>query len=403
MNLFLHSDLSGACAYEGITAIEKRNPAKKLEVLCLSDRVSQATADFLVRAYPGRVFGPYSLDVIRTPDFDTYSLLYGFDDHVQGGVDFERFRSSAGLQRAPYTVLPNVVADLGVRMFNLHTQRWDWNHASASQISTYLGDHKVAPGADVSSTGSGCKRRWLYEKIEGWRTPDQPHHVLGRDTHAHLENFIESGATPPNHEPAAELARALFPLVPHGPVPGVDVEHHFIRKMALAGKLPVILNGFTDVRMRPGCDPYVPPEDNGIHLAAVEDHKTGSNRNDRNTTSGYGLNALDLTRDWQMSIYGYDTFETFPSVHGVRLCHNNVNTRGAKKPHKIQAWISRAAIYSGWLENLLAVLSEMREVATYTEDQVPRNPKACPAYGGCKLKEHCWRNGAPVSNPYEGF
>lgn len=287
----------------------------------------------------------------------------------------------------------------------------DLRYVSASQITSF----------DPSQYG-GCNRRWYFEKVLGFKSPDTKATSMGREAHAQIENYLKTG------EPTlGMLVRSGMHFIPE-PGPGLLVEHPFgdadlvlrfeeLRKqLALADRsvdasagdgasiaeavdcakavadlseknlvvdgIPFV--GYIDVVNRRGS--WIDDEGN-LNLdpdRTVEllDWKTSSNIEE------YGKKATDLKHTAQMVSYAEWARRQWPDTEWYRLSHGYFCTkkRGAEKRSER---VHLKVIHTEW-DRVATSVREMRDVAKEVEAlKVEANFASCKAYRGCPHQERC--------------
>ena len=267
---------------------------------------------------------------------------------------------------------------------------------SASQVKTFL----------------ECPRKWSWERVAGFESPESVGTELGTRVHALLEHYLRDG-TPPSyaetwsfhppweHDPptpdhAKQLDRsrkrdgtprvyypgriALTMLGPHLPKPGTGtVEGYF--EWADTRIPGTVWTGYKDVSWR--------DQRQQVPTANVLDHKTSSD------PEVYGLTDQTLPHDPQYLIYAEHEIqvpglgEPCDQVRGV--WHYGARDASQRKARVVEI-IERAEDITRKYEQKIVpvgkLLRKHRAAGTNPLD-LPANPDTCGNYGGCPHIGRC--------------
>lgn len=212
-----------------------------------------------------------------------------------------------------------------------------------------------------------CKRKFGFKYVDKVKA-DTKYATRGQDTHKILEDWLIRGIEPDISDRYGALARTGLK---HLPLPG----EAFIER----GFKFVSING---IAYRADLD--IEFFDKLINLPVVGDHKT-------TTDFKWAHTAESLVQNVQAVIYSNISFENWKSERVLLrwVYYKDQKNRPASK--KVEALAER--------EDMLAKLAKIdvvaEEIAKYgltasCAKDLPKNPLACSAYGGCPYREsHC--------------
>jgi CRISPR/Cas system-associated exonuclease Cas4 (RecB family) len=241
-----------------------------------------------------------------------------------------------------------------------------------------------------------CPRKWAFDKIDKVPRPDTPSTALGTRVHTILEDWLRDG-TPPDlsevytyenpRRPGEQVVRypgriahAGLHLLPPPRAPGLEIEGWLsLRTRA------TVWSGRLDLR-------YTDP---ATGEAVVHDHKTTS-------SPAYAQTPETLRQDPQALLYAASEMVRL-SVDRVRLDWLYLPTAGGKA-WKVSLPVLRDEI-SPDLDRLedTAVLIHRTIAAGLAARDVPGNPNACSAFGGCEYSLTCDKSTLPTIDPFQGF
>lgn len=232
-----------------------------------------------------------------------------------------------------------------------------------------------APGDEIRisptqlATYKLCPRKWALGTIAGVKAPQAASAALGEAVHAALEAWLESGTLPDATTEAGAIATSMLQ---HEPTP---------RTVAVEQWLEVPRNGYT-LRGRGDAIRLEP--------ALVVDHKTTSD------IATWAKTEDVLERDEQAVIYAGALLERNRACQSVEVRFVYGQTRGAKKSKPVTVHLSRehvARVLDEDIEPVARDIVRWRRT-TVRADDLPRNPLACDAYGGCyyRTSRHCTPN-----------
>lgn len=253
-----------------------------------------------------------------------------------------------------------------------------------------MGDVWMASASQLS-TWSRCKRKWYFEKVLKFFSPQHPSAELGERCHKALEDYVSTGEKGGDEDVLRILAPVwgqewLLRLVRH---PAVHVERK-IEGLMLGG---VGLNGRIDLEYRAASlDRNIPtaslsaehiplPDPQGTTHVII-DHKSTGNfvyAKDYNTAFG----------DPQTVVYGYAAFQN-PEIQEVLFVYHYFRTKGVVVlPRCVIVRHTRETL-APLLVEFTGFLDEMRQMRELPLKAIPRNLDACWDFGGCHFRDACF-------------
>lgn len=224
-----------------------------------------------------------------------------------------------------------------------------------------------------------CQRKWAWRRIAKVETPAGPSAALGTRVHSVLEQYLGEGKRPDfvTDRQAAEIASSGLHLLPAPKTEGMLLEQHFQFKSVHTG---FVYHGFKDVQLRPGI-----PTPMGFDGSApiVIDHKTTKSIN------SWAKTEEDLQYDAQAVIYGLDAMARYAS-DVVDLGWGYLQTEGAKRasPTTTRLHAEHALKVFDQIERAAEEAANALEKGLQPVD-LPPNPAACRAFGGCPYESLC--------------
>lgn len=254
-------------------------------------------------------------------------------------------------------------------------------HVSASQIKTYR----------------RCKRKWFWEKIRGFRSPDTRATLLGKHVHSLLEHYLEHGKVP------THLFEQRFPEAWDIALPGLEnlppppIPKRYIERAFLLTCFRVPAYGFIDL---------LEPDQN-----LVTDHKTTSDLKyafgQGNPEKPWHKPAELLLSDPQALLYcavAPHLFTRGPDAEYLDLPvttveranlgetafrHVYYRTRGAPRSVQTEVRLTGEDLGSG-LDKIDSTINAMVVDATRPQAaDIQPNLSACKDYGGCPHLARC--------------
>ncbi len=225
-----------------------------------------------------------------------------------------------------------------------------------------------------------CQRKWAWRKIAKIEAPGGAGAELGTRTHAVLERYLGEGTMPDfvADSEASTVASSGLHMLPAPKTEGMLLEQHFRFKSVRTG---LIYHGFKDVEIRPG----VPVPSLGLDgtVPIVIDHKTTK------SIASYAKTESDLQDDAQSVLYGLDSMARF-NASAADLAWIYYQTKGAKRSHATvtRLHLKQAMRVFNVIEEVAAEASEVLDKGLQPLD-LPPNPSACSAFGGCPYRELC--------------
>ena len=251
----------------------------------------------------------------------------------------------------------------------------------------------TALSASQIATFTLCPRKWAFDKRDKVPRPDTPSTALGTRVHEILEAWLRDG-TPPDLDETfsyenpkrpgeqvvrlpGRIAHEGLHLLPAPRTPGLDIEGWLsLRTRA------TVWTGRLDLR-------YV---DAATGEAVVHDHKTTS-------SPAYAKTPETLRTDPQALLYAASEMVRL-GVDRVRLDWLYLPTNGGKA-WKVSLPVLRDDIAPD-LDRIeeTAVLIHRTHAAGLAARDIPGNPQACDAFGGCEYALICDR---PPTDHFQGF
>lgn len=204
-----------------------------------------------------------------------------------------------------------------------------------------------------------CQRKWAWRTIDKIPGESNPYAQFGTAVHKILEDYLKQGHMPDLMRPEGECAFVFLHELPPPGTPGLAIEQHFT---------VAPFHGYIDV--------LEPPAADGI--PTVNDHKT---------CGSFRYVKESLKDDTQAAIYAHFAFATYPEAPAVRL-HWKYGTRARPKLKPIHQVVTREDI-APTLARANATAIRMRGITAKTALELPPNPLACEAYGGCQYRGLC--------------
>ncbi len=229
-----------------------------------------------------------------------------------------------------------------------------FSHISASQITMF---------------SDNCARKWYEIYVNGEQIPSSKAQERGHQVHAHLEDYILKGISPPLDTDEGKIAFSGLSFLPKY-VPGrVFVEQ------SLEAYAPI----YPNIKFKGFIDCLIVHDD---HIEIL-DHKTTSAKK-------YMLTELDLMTNTQLIIYARHVMQTYPHAK-FKLSHIYYLTSAPYKAEKRSVEVDK--------EHILKVFNELEPkilamIAAYTQpiDKMLKNESNCFAYGQrCPFYLRCKR------------
>lgn len=245
-----------------------------------------------------------------------------------------------------------------------------WKRTSASQIKT----------------ASLCPRKWWFEKLSGLPAkPPTAAMVLGTTIHTQVEAWLKHG-TAPSDPRAKALADHFMPGSAKDGSPHQTLFSEVEVVIPTEGTdLPVPLLGFIDL-----VDSWAAP-----HNIELVDFKTLSDWQWAKTDE-------ELATDLQMVAYARWAVDTYHPP-AVTVSHHQVH-KGTSKRGSASAMLRAGTVLKTWGDVIVPISNSMAEWSLKeSATEVPAQPKACSAYGGCPFASLCDRGrpaGAPTPSPF---
>lgn len=210
-----------------------------------------------------------------------------------------------------------------------------------------------------------CQRKWGWEYVNGYKESPGPAAELGSRVHKVLERWLREGIPPDNRTVEGRIASSGIDFLPL-PGPGLLVEREFKLKI---GRF--FFRGFKDLEFM--------TEDDGLW---VVDHKTTGDFIWQKTDE-------DLLHDIQAMLYAKEALDRY-GLDEATLMWLYYRTRNKPKAQPTILRVDRDEVESGF-EVIESVAAEMDTVRLQVVDakELPYNPNACAAFGGCPHQHRC--------------
>ncbi len=248
---------------------------------------------------------------------------------------------------------------------------------SASQIDTY----------------GACARKWAWRYIAGVETPQHPAAALGTEVDdEQLQPYLRDGREFTYAGDAGYIANALRPFLPQPKAPGLEVQKHFL--MSAPGGAGFAFQGYLDLWLPDSV--HVPDMPGGAPF--VGDFKTTSDLK-------WAKSEKTLTKDVQWTLYAVhamhstgartiDTAWLYSQTRGTRKAKRTYlrvigspgDARGIEAKHIVPV--------TDVVNRFLEITETGREMLRVRASgagplDLPPNPDACEAYGGCPHRDKC--------------
>lgn len=256
--------------------------------------------------------------------------------------------------------------------------------SALSHVVTFEEDEESDRGRYYSptqiTTYIECARKWAWKRIAKVETPQAASAELGSRTHGVLERYLGQGIRPDfvAHRKAAEVACSGLHLLPEPKTKGMQLEREFRFKSLRTG---FVYGGLKDVELAPGSPVAALGFDGSVPI--VLDHKTTKSINK------YAKSGDDLLFDAQSTIYAIDSMVRF-SAPSADLAWIYYQTEGPRRasPTTVRLESEHAARVLDAIESVASEADSALERGLQPQD-LPPNPDACGAYGGCPYRHLC--------------
>lgn len=210
-----------------------------------------------------------------------------------------------------------------------------------------------------------CPRKWAWASIEGLKRKDTESSALGDAIHGQLEAWLREGRALDLTTPAGQIALSGVHLLPKPRTPGLDVEAWY--GLQVGGHR---FRGKKDWQRL------------GLPVPEVGDHKSTKK-------TLYVKSADDLRTDVQAALYAADAMHR-TGAHACDLVWVYYLTKGPRRAKRVHLRVTRDDVRPV-LARAVAVADAMAaaEAKNLRALDLPPNPNACDAFGGCDFKEQC--------------
>jgi hypothetical protein len=238
------------------------------------------------------------------------------------------------------------------------------------------------PGAWSASqidTFDLCPRKWGLNKLDGIPGKPNAYAEFGLDTHGQLEGYLKDGTPFDLTTGAGDCAMAGLHYLPNPGTPGMVVEGDFV--LDAWGHQ---IYGLKDVQI---LDRVIPADDGidgmaGQCVPLVIDHKTTGDLK-------WAKTPAELISNIQAAIYAADAMVK-AGVNAVDLLWIYYKRPPRPKALPVRVRVTR--------EDIAPILYRIRKLADEMAAikasgvkglDLPPNPSACGAFGGCPYVNHC--------------
>ena len=215
-----------------------------------------------------------------------------------------------------------------------------------------------------------CPRKWAWRKLDGMPKVESPSAAFGKLVHSAIEAFLIRGVPFDLTTEAGECALAGIHNLPAPGTPGMRVEKSFT--MFAWGHT---FFGLKDIELTHG--------DGSGKIRQVWDHKTSSN------PARWGLTEDTILEDIQAALYAVNSL--VDSGHDrVELVWHYLRSKRPYRASLVKRVVTRPELEPTMLR-IRGLADEMKAIrgAGLKALDLPPNPNACEAYGGCPYQALC--------------
>lgn len=244
-----------------------------------------------------------------------------------------------------------------------------WVTVPGEQVPQGELDRNFILSASQLETFASCMRKWAWEKIGGFKPPQNASAGLGDRVHKLLEAYLKTGALPDQSTREGEIATAGLHLIPAPQAPGLTVEFEF----NFSSPRGNLFTGRKDFIVRvPG------------YPTLVGDHKTTSDFK-------WAKDEEELRSNIQAVIYAADALLR-DKGEAVDLRWVYYLTKGSPKAREVTTRLLVPDVAQAFeaVDNLADQLHTVRALTTpETILEVPPNLDSCQKFGGCPHQFRC--------------
>ena len=236
-----------------------------------------------------------------------------------------------------------------------------------------------------------CPRKWAWKYIERIEAPPNPYAAFGLAVHFQIERYLIEGVPFDLTTDAGECAMAGIHLIPRPGTPGMSVEQPWF--MSGWGHL---FHGKKDIQIDRVVGTNILSPDNTLNESAlvdplhgqrvpiIIDHKTTGDLN-----AGWNLTPDTLPKNPQAVLYAADAMLKL-GTQAVDLRWNYYRRRRPFKAKPVDVRVYRETLEPALadIKNTADEMALIKLSGTRAKD-LPPNPDACGAYGGCPFVRHC--------------
>jgi len=247
------------------------------------------------------------------------------------------------------------------------------NTVDRSVLKIYVSPSQV-------KTWRSCARLWAFQKIERKQSPQTEKQSFGERVHKHLEDWVNTGAVPPDTIEGRVAKQGIVP----GLLPKPKEENAFCeQKFEIPLDNNVVLTGFADVVWPRKAQP------------TIIDYKTTSDLK-------WAMTQEQMLTDPQVLIYSMHLFENYGAKSALaRWIYLACRWNREKQPVAPKGMSVRAVeqrrdskeFQLAW-ERLLVDVHDIAYAKRMLDNahQAQPNPESCGMYGGCSMKSICKLN-----------
>jgi RecB family exonuclease len=227
-----------------------------------------------------------------------------------------------------------------------------------------------------------CARKWAFRYLAGLKTPQHPAAALGEEVDTYqLQPYLRDDRPFDFTKPSGEIAASGLVYLPKPKSNKLEVQKHFVIPsptfIEVDGKkepIGIKFQGYIDLWM---------PEGNGTTTnLTIIDFKTTSDLK-------WAKSEEDLKTDVQAQLYAFaGMYLTRKPVADLAWVY--FQTRGARRAKQTQLRVTadHAAEQFQRIDNIAIEMKGVRDQNPNPLD-LPANPEACEAYGGCPYRDRC--------------
>jgi CRISPR/Cas system-associated exonuclease Cas4 (RecB family) len=215
-----------------------------------------------------------------------------------------------------------------------------------------------------------CPRKWAWRKIAGIEVEPKASTQLGKDMHAQLETWLRDAKPLDLTTEAGQIAMSGLHHLPTPGTPGMEIEKEFRLEI-----FNHVIIGFKDFEI---LDRWF----DNRRIPLVSDHK--STKDFR-----WSKSVDDLRTDFQACIYAAEAMIR-ANTQECDLQWTYYKTTGSRASQPVRLRVTRDSV-TPTLERAKKLCDDMALIhrSGVQAHEVPINPTACEAFGGCEYQNLC--------------